>query len=108
MRPGKNEPCPCGSGRKYKKCCIFSDNIKNSDPSLKSIKKVPTVKQNTIDTSEESINMLYKGLIGMRSFFLKKKPHIKEYQKIRKMHEDVIASMMEYHEDGKVENPLRS
>ncbi|MDR2031930.1 MAG: UPF0149 family protein [Azoarcus sp.] len=20
-RPGRNEPCPCGSGRKYKKCC---------------------------------------------------------------------------------------
>jgi uncharacterized protein YchJ len=19
---GKNEPCPCGSGRKYKKCCL--------------------------------------------------------------------------------------
>ena len=19
--PGRNEPCPCGSGRKYKKCC---------------------------------------------------------------------------------------
>ncbi|HYR01938.1 MAG TPA: SEC-C metal-binding domain-containing protein, partial [Syntrophobacteria bacterium] len=18
---GRNEPCPCGSGRKYKKCC---------------------------------------------------------------------------------------
>ena len=21
-RPGRNDPCPCGSGRKYKKCCI--------------------------------------------------------------------------------------
>ncbi|HTZ74286.1 MAG TPA: anaerobic sulfatase-maturation protein [Candidatus Aquilonibacter sp.] len=21
QRPGRNEPCPCGSGRKYKKCC---------------------------------------------------------------------------------------
>lgn len=20
-KPGRNEPCPCGSGRKYKKCC---------------------------------------------------------------------------------------
>lgn len=19
---GRNEPCPCGSGRKYKKCCV--------------------------------------------------------------------------------------
>jgi uncharacterized protein len=23
-RPGRNDPCPCGSGRKYKRCCGFS------------------------------------------------------------------------------------
>jgi tetratricopeptide (TPR) repeat protein len=22
MKPGRNDPCPCGSGKKYKKCCI--------------------------------------------------------------------------------------
>lgn len=22
QQPGRNDPCPCGSGRKYKKCCI--------------------------------------------------------------------------------------
>jgi len=21
-KPGRNQPCPCGSGRKYKKCCL--------------------------------------------------------------------------------------
>jgi len=21
VRPGRNDPCPCGSGKKYKKCC---------------------------------------------------------------------------------------
>jgi len=20
-RPGRNDPCPCGSGRKFKQCC---------------------------------------------------------------------------------------
>jgi preprotein translocase subunit SecA len=20
-KPGRNDPCPCGSGRKYKQCC---------------------------------------------------------------------------------------
>jgi hypothetical protein len=25
---GRNEPCPCGSGRKYKHCCS-SDLVKN-------------------------------------------------------------------------------
>lgn len=22
---GRNEPCPCGSGKKYKKCCLDKD-----------------------------------------------------------------------------------
>ncbi|MFB6351310.1 MAG: SEC-C metal-binding domain-containing protein, partial [Bradymonadaceae bacterium] len=22
---GRNDPCPCGSGRKYKKCCLRKD-----------------------------------------------------------------------------------
>lgn len=25
---GRNEPCPCGSGRKYKKCCLEKDRAK--------------------------------------------------------------------------------
>ena len=27
-RPRRNEPCPCGSGKKYKKCCIDKDEKK--------------------------------------------------------------------------------
>jgi uncharacterized protein YecA (UPF0149 family) len=23
-RAGRNDPCPCGSGKKYKKCCLRS------------------------------------------------------------------------------------
>jgi len=23
---GRNDPCPCGSGKKYKKCCMFNNN----------------------------------------------------------------------------------
>jgi hypothetical protein len=23
--PGRNEPCPCGSGKKYKHCCLVKD-----------------------------------------------------------------------------------
>jgi len=22
---GRNDPCPCGSGKKYKKCCLAHD-----------------------------------------------------------------------------------
>lgn len=24
-RPGRNEPCHCGSGKKYKHCCLLED-----------------------------------------------------------------------------------
>ncbi len=27
-KPGRNEPCPCGSGKKYKKCCLAADELK--------------------------------------------------------------------------------
>jgi len=29
--PGRNEPCPCGSGKKYKKCCIETGFVRNPD-----------------------------------------------------------------------------
>ena len=25
MKIGRNDPCPCGSGKKYKKCCMDKD-----------------------------------------------------------------------------------
>jgi len=27
MKVGRNEPCPCGSGKKYKKCCGSSGSF---------------------------------------------------------------------------------
>ena len=26
MKTGRNDPCPCGSGLKYKKCCADNEN----------------------------------------------------------------------------------
>ncbi len=30
---GRNDPCPCGSGKKYKRCCMKKDAERLSDPS---------------------------------------------------------------------------
>lgn len=27
-KPGRNDPCPCGSGKKYKSCCWASKGVK--------------------------------------------------------------------------------
>ncbi|WP_019675218.1 YecA family protein [Arsukibacterium perlucidum] len=31
MKAGRNEPCPCGSGKKYKQCCINATSKQHSD-----------------------------------------------------------------------------
>ena len=33
---GRNDPCPCGSGKKYKKCCMMKDLAREADISSKS------------------------------------------------------------------------
>ncbi len=36
FKAGRNEPCPCGSGKKYKKCCMQTPEIKeNAERSLR-------------------------------------------------------------------------
>ena len=27
---GRNDPCPCGSGKKYKKCCLAEDEARSA------------------------------------------------------------------------------
>jgi len=34
-RPGRNEPCHCGSGRKYKQCCLEKDEKAASEARAK-------------------------------------------------------------------------
>jgi tetratricopeptide (TPR) repeat protein len=29
-KPGRNDPCPCGSGQKYKRCCLPKDQLAES------------------------------------------------------------------------------
>ena len=31
---GRNDPCPCGSGKKYKKCCLGRESLRPSLPGL--------------------------------------------------------------------------
>lgn len=35
MKVGRNDPCPCGSGKKYKHCCYAKDSVKQeADPEV--------------------------------------------------------------------------
>jgi hypothetical protein len=32
MKIGRNDPCPCGSGRKYKRCCLATEDLSAPEP----------------------------------------------------------------------------
>ena len=71
---GRNEPCPCGSGKKYKKCCLAKDETEasrepNSTPSgeAKTIHDMGLSAQkgvledyHELETAEEKIDFLKK------------------------------------------------
>jgi SEC-C motif len=41
VRPGRNEPCHCGSGRKYKHCCLEKDEKKAAAARAKAAAEAP-------------------------------------------------------------------
>lgn len=49
-RPGRNDPCHCGSGRKYKRCCLEEDERKLSAARAEAIEAAAS---ETSDASEE-------------------------------------------------------
>lgn len=83
MKIGRNELCPCGSGKKYKHCCINKNN---------------QIKENTI--SNETIDMLLQGIVNIHKLQLNSKKHIKEYYRIRTLHSEILDSMVNYFENN--------
>jgi hypothetical protein len=43
MKPGRNDPCPCGSGKKYKKCCLDKDFDKTTSEDSLRKKLIPEI-----------------------------------------------------------------
>ena len=50
MKAGRNDPCPCGSGKKYKKCCLEKDELE--DNRELAVKNEPPRRQEIIDEWE--------------------------------------------------------
>jgi uncharacterized protein YecA (UPF0149 family) len=54
---GRNDPCPCGSGKKFKKCCLGQNQNKESwiytDLDQLSNKVVELIEQGRMDEAEE-------------------------------------------------------
>jgi hypothetical protein len=92
MKPQRNAPCPCGSGKKYKKCCLLKEPSGLED----------AVRDEQESRFEEQA-FLAQALTNMRRYTLDQKPHIKAYYKLRKLHTEIVDAMIRYHQDGKFE-----
>lgn len=77
---GRNDPCPCGSGRKYKKCCLNKDK-----PKILEVKKFDEPKcEMEILTKEEmhrfySIWSMFINFVSMTYAEVAKEEYIKIY-----------------------------
>ena len=102
MGVGRNEPCPCGSGKKYKKCCLNREQNILAENNLQS----QNLQEEKEDKDLENQAFWINAMNNLRMFSLGKKPHIKEYQKIRKLHGEIVGTMMDYFHDGKFEHKI--
>jgi len=83
MKTGRNDLCPCGSGKKYKKCC-YRENV------------IPFPNKN--DGISERLS---EALLNLHKNILHKKPHIEEYNRYRRLHTEIMEKMVDYYLDGK-------
>lgn len=57
---GRNEPCACGSGLKYKKCCLHTKKQDSLVPQTTSGNGKVTVRQAIDEIAQEALNKLEK------------------------------------------------
>ena len=113
MKIGRNDLCPCGSGKKYKKCCYLQNENLQTEINLNEFDIDDFEDEDGDDLLNylENINsqeFLLKAMTNLRSFTLDTKSHIKEYYEIRKMHSEITNSMVHYYEAGKFELKIDS
>lgn len=65
MKIGRNDPCPCGSGKKYKKCCLSKSKIEFLAEAVfdsqKTIKRDGQIKQCLHPNKDECTDKIVKA-----------------------------------------------
>lgn len=64
---GRNDPCPCGSGRKYKHCCLTRDKAIDSDPFRRVLDTDP---RDPVGLNALGLTALQSGRIDSATAFL--------------------------------------
>ena len=73
---GRNEPCPCGSGKKYKKCCLNRDEEARSQMSPMDVQKISEreeKKQTRDKTVQQGYDLLAKRRYADAAIFAEKR-----------------------------------
>jgi hypothetical protein len=52
---GRNDPCPCGSGKKYKKCCLARDEARLAAPAQRPETATPMLVEDPLDEISNSV-----------------------------------------------------
>lgn len=81
MKTGRNDPCPCGSGKKYKKCCLNKGVLEKLIPTVTKIETTPELEVLKKNAEEENDQRRIKYLepLGIYVNFIK--PQIYEDRK---------------------------
>ena len=76
QKVGRNDPCPCGSGKKYKKCCAIFEDTK------------------TAQLSSDECRVFYETWYGLLGFVNERKSVVNA--KIKPEHPNTVSDMMIY------------
>jgi len=58
------------------------------------------------DEYHDEQELIINAINNLRRFILDKKPHIKEYYKIRNLHGEIVNAMIQYHHEGKFKRKI--
>ena len=124
-RTGRNDPCPCGSGKKYKKCCLNKETSVNVESTPKcglcgkttKLTKTPCCDQWICDDEENYVPFSYARTSCYRNHrqytlcgFHSSEGHAGRWQDCKECRKDISAEMYAYYGTNeynfeKLENP---
>jgi hypothetical protein len=63
---GRNDPCPCGSGQKYKRCCLSRDDAAAAERAAALVRETPRfVPEAVIGLDDDGLDEASNGVIDM-------------------------------------------
>src|ERR1041385_5250232 len=61
MAIGRNDPCPCGSGKKYKKCCLARDEVQRAKHAPRDEHFITELRPDVDEAVDRALQRLERG-----------------------------------------------